>query len=255
MPAAPIKRQLSLCEALATASATTNPRMARKNSRLIGPIVIQTERAGVTGGATIYGANLNGRGNAARADLKGDGVATVYDTTLPYVAFSNYNWLVVLDKSTRTGTAAVTAGSTTVTGTGTAFATELAVGDEITINGERKIVKDIASTTSLTVTEAFAAAASGASVFLNDAVMVNTTDVAVSNNGGYARFTFAAAAKAPLGANIEVHFVTPTALDTFATATTHSRIKDAIGKDVMWYVSDATASPSATNCYIEPIGQ
>jgi hypothetical protein len=254
MPAV-INRQMTLVEALATVSTTTTPRMARKNSRLLGPCELEIERAGSTGGGTTWGANLLGRGNALRQDLLADGVATVYDTTLPFVAFLNYNWLIKVDKSNRTGTAAVTAGSATVTGTGTAFTTELAIGDEITINGERKIVKDIASATSLTTTEVFAATATGQTVVLNEAILPVTTDVTVSNNGGFARLTFGAAGKAPLGAKIEVHYVTPVALDTFATATTTFRRRDVNGKDAMWYASDATASPSATNLYVKPIGE
>ena len=254
MPASPITRQLVLVEALAAASTTTIPRMAQKNSRLLGPCDLEIERAGNVGGGTVWGANLNGRGNASRADLEGTGAATVYDTAVPFAAFSNYNWLLRIDNSTRTGTAAVTANSATVTGTGTAFTTELAIGDEITINGERKIVKDIASATSLTVTAPFSAAASGAAVFLNDAVLPVTTDYAISNNGGFARITFTAAAQAPLRSRIELHFVTPVALDTFVTATLIARRRDVLGKDVVWYVSDATGTPSATNVYLAPIG-
>lgn len=52
-----------------------------------------------------------------------------------------------------TGTAACTSGSPTVTGTGTKFLTELQVGDSITIGAQAgKIVKSIASDTSLTLT-------------------------------------------------------------------------------------------------------
>lgn len=254
MPAAPILRQISLCEAMATASFTTIPRIAAKNSRLLGPVEVQVERVGTVGGGTIWGANFLGRGNVNRSDLLGDGVAVNYDTTIPFTALANYNTLVKVDRSTRTGTATVTANSATVTGAGTAFTTELAVGDEITINGERKIVKAIASATSLTTTEVFQAAAAGASVFLNDAVLVATTDFSTSNVGGNIRVTITAAAKIPANAKVEVHFVTPTQLDTFADATVFSRNKPAQGKDVVWYVSDATVGPSSTNVYVAPIG-
>ncbi len=47
------------------------------------------------------------------------------------------------------------AASTTVTGSGTAFLTELAVGDRITVTGETRTVTAIASDTSLTVDTAF----------------------------------------------------------------------------------------------------
>jgi len=100
----------------------------------------------------------------------------------------------------------------------------------------------------------FTTAAAGASVFLNDAVLIHTTDFTVADNGGLLRVTLAAAAKAPSAANIEVHRVTPVALDTFATATVQSRRRTVQGKDVLWYVTDATASPSATSVYAVPVG-
>ena len=66
--------------------------------------------------------------------------------------------------STITGTVA-TNGTTTVTGTGTAFDTELKVGDYIVIAGETvRQVKAIASATSLTVSVACSTTASGKAV-------------------------------------------------------------------------------------------
>lgn len=63
-----------------------------------------------------------------------------------------------------TGTVAKTNGSATLTGTGTAFTTELSVGMVISVPGgatERAIVSAIASDTSLTVTANFANTSSG----------------------------------------------------------------------------------------------
>ena len=45
--------------------------------------------------------------------------------------------------------------STTVTGVGTAFLSEVSIGDEIVVTGETRTVSDIASDTSLTVSSAF----------------------------------------------------------------------------------------------------
>ena len=45
------------------------------------------------------------------------------------------------------GTVAVTADSTTVTGTGSLFDTQFIVGDKIVINGETKRVKTLTSNT------------------------------------------------------------------------------------------------------------
>jgi flagellar hook protein FlgE len=73
--------------------------------------------------------------------------------------------------------------STTVTGVGTLFTKELAVGDQITVSGETRTISAIASNTSLTVSAAFTDVAndttamtdSKAVVLLND-LSVNTTD-------------------------------------------------------------------------------
>jgi hypothetical protein len=64
-----------------------------------------------------------------------------------------------------TGTIAVTNGSTAITGTGTLFSTELAVGRTIYINGARYMVANITDNTHLTLTNSFAeATASGITV-------------------------------------------------------------------------------------------
>lgn len=57
-------------------------------------------------------------------------------------------------ESTLTGTVAITANSATVTGTGTAFTTELVVGDLLVANGLEIRVSAIANTTSLTLENA-----------------------------------------------------------------------------------------------------
>lgn len=62
------------------------------------------------------------------------------------------------------GTVSKTASSTTLTGSGTSFTTELSVGQMISVPGgttERRIITAIASDTSLTVNSAFASTASG----------------------------------------------------------------------------------------------
>jgi hypothetical protein len=62
-----------------------------------------------------------------------------------------------------TGTASI-AGTTTVTGTGTAFLTAFIVGDEIVINNEKRRVVAIASDTSITVDVAFNTTIAGATI-------------------------------------------------------------------------------------------
>lgn len=60
-----------------------------------------------------------------------------------------------------TGTCAVSVGSAVVTGTSTAFTSELSEGDLVGIGGITRKVLSIASATSLTVTEDYSAAQSG----------------------------------------------------------------------------------------------
>ena len=64
--------------------------------------------------------------------------------------------------NTLTGTYSVTAGSTTVTGTGTAANTQLQVGDFIVLSGRSTKVTAIANATSLTIESAHLTGASGA---------------------------------------------------------------------------------------------
>ncbi len=58
------------------------------------------------------------------------------------------------------GTVAITSGSVTVAGTGTAFDAEFSAGDYVTIAGETRLVATVESATSLTVTANFTTTAS-----------------------------------------------------------------------------------------------
>jgi hypothetical protein len=248
---------LALVEGAVAASTLypVSPFPVFKQSRLMGPIELEIERAGTTGGGTLWSATLNGMANSNRQDFRTDGSSTVYDTGIAHVALSNNNWLLRIDKSTRTGTAAVTANSATVTGTGTSFTTELKVGSEILINGERRTVQTIASTTSLTVDAPYVNTASGAAITMLDDFLVPTTDFSVSSNGGLCRVTLAAAAKGPANATLQVHFVVPKSLFTYATATVQFLIRELPQSgDALWYAQDATGTPSNTNIYIRAIG-
>lgn len=95
-----------------------------------------------------------------------------------------------------TGTVAKAAASTTLTGTGTAFTSELRVGQVISVPGtaaEKRVVVSIASATSLTVNSAFANSASGQTV-----ARVNSAIVALT--AGFYRATAYAATTASPGA-------------------------------------------------------
>ena len=78
-----------------------------------------------------------------------------------YYSVDGSTWTQV-NKNTyiaKTGTVAVSSGSATITGTSTSFSTEFAVGDDIRVNNEEYNVTAIASNTSMTVDENFAATA------------------------------------------------------------------------------------------------
>lgn len=251
----PLVSLVALVEALATLSATTPPRnVGGKNARFLGPVELQIERAGTTGGGTVYGQSLLGPNNSNRNDFVGDASAVTFQTIIPYVALSNYNWVVKADKYPKAGTASTTAGSATLTGSSTDFDGELYVGDEIEVNGERRLVIAIASDTSLTVDEAFVNSATGKTVSVCDAILIATEDFSLSNVGGNCLVTLVNTLAT--GAKLEVHYLgTPTTKFTFATATLQFKKIQIPGADVMWYVSGATTAPSSTNVYVKAIGE
>lgn len=72
-----------------------------------------------------------------------------------------------VDPINLTGTVSTTSGSGTVTGVATLFTTELRVGDTITVNAVNKVVVDIHSATSLTISGTFAANNSGVTYSVN----------------------------------------------------------------------------------------
>jgi hypothetical protein len=102
-------------------------------------------------------------------DISGDGLGIAAGSTIRFnnhaqvypVLTSGNNGIVLGQLVTRAGTVAVAIGSSTITGTASLFSTQLAVGDFIWVNNERKQILSIASDTSLTVTTSFAAAATG----------------------------------------------------------------------------------------------
>ena len=85
------------------------------------------------------------------------GTSLIYDD----IKFSTDNsefslYIKLTDGATFTLTGSIDpTASTTVTGVGTAFLSEVSIGDEIVVTGETRTVSDIASDTSLTVSSAF----------------------------------------------------------------------------------------------------
>ena len=72
------------------------------------------------------------------------------------------------------------AASTTVTGVGTLFTSELAVGDQITVSGETRTISAIASNTSLTVSAAFSNNANDTSVMTDSMAVADLNDLSVN---------------------------------------------------------------------------
>ena len=84
---------------------------------------------------------------------------------------------------TKTGTVAVTSGSATITGSGTAFTTEFAIGDDILINGEQFLVLSIATDTSMTADGNFASSASSQTIKKNGATISQLNSASAVSRG------------------------------------------------------------------------
>jgi hypothetical protein len=121
--------------------------------------------AAIEGTIKLWGAALGMLLAGAAERHVADGTQTGFQTDITYAAFSNYNWLVRKRSDSRgaiTGTVSVTAGSKTVTGSGTAFDTECHVGEKIIVGTQIREIASIASATSLAVSLAFDSTAAGA---------------------------------------------------------------------------------------------
>lgn len=187
----------ALAEAFATASGIGGsgaPLDTRANRQYSGLVEISVERAGSTGGGTVYGVNLphkqNGAASAIQIFLGSDGTTgrTVFTTStdMPYAAFSNYNYIVLLN------------GVVLVQGAG--------AGKYQISDGTNKTV-----------------------ITLGTAAAVN--DV------------------------LEVYFVTPVAMYTFASAAITFKKTQVQGKELIWYAADSTTAPSSTNVYVRPVAR
>ena len=83
----------------------------------------------------------------------------------------------------KTGTVSVTSGSATITGSGTAFTTEFAIGDDILINGEQFLVLSIATDTSMTADGNFASSASSQAIKKNGATISQLNSASAVSRG------------------------------------------------------------------------
>lgn len=113
----------------------------------------------VSAGGTAYGTGTRLRIASNQAVSNGANFLPAWDTEDSDADNQHYTSAAAL-----TGTVSKTNGSATLTGSSTAFTTELSVGQVISVPGtatEQRVVIAIASATSLTVNTAFTATASG----------------------------------------------------------------------------------------------
>ena len=83
----------------------------------------------------------------------------------------------------KTGTVAVTSGSATITGSGTSFTTEFAVGDDILINGEQFLVLSIANDTSMAADGNFQSSASSQTIKKNGSTISQLNSASAVSRG------------------------------------------------------------------------
>jgi hypothetical protein len=85
-----------------------------------------------------------------------------------------------INSLTLTGTHTITNGSTSVTGVGSAYNTQLLVGSPIVISGQTRFVATIVSATSITVTQAFTVSATSVAGTYNTTVTQSFTDASLA---------------------------------------------------------------------------
>ena len=112
------------------------------------------------------------------------GVVACASSNIFYSADGN-SWTQVNKDTyqTKTGTVAVTSGAATITGSGTAFTSEFAVGDDILINGEQFLVLSIATDTSMTADGNFASSASSQAIKKNGATITQLNSASAVSRG------------------------------------------------------------------------
>ena len=91
----------------------------------------------------------------------------------------------------KTGTVSVSSGGATITGSGTSFSAEFAVGDDILINNEQFLVLSIASDTSMTADGNFASSASSQVIKKNGATASQLSSGSAVSRGSQSLCEFA----------------------------------------------------------------
>ncbi len=151
-------------------------------TRVLTGSIDPTASTSVTGVGTLFttelavGDRINVNGEIRKVTAIATNTALTVDA-----AFTD----TAADAALTAGTGVLTgsidpAASTTVTGVGTAFTTELAVGDQITVSGETRTISAIASDTSLTVSAAFTDNANDTSVMTDSMAVADMNDLSVN---------------------------------------------------------------------------
>lgn len=164
-------------------------------------------------------------------------IYTVGNTQTFTVVATDYGWTRVLGL---TGTANST--GVNVTGTGTKFTTELAVGRKIVVGAQIRTVATIADDTHLTTTTAFNPVLSGATILRLEEVLVGLSELLAkkADAAGVPTFTLAVPANATYGTGQVLTFtVTPSEA---VEVTNTPRIQLTIGAATKYALYDAAAS-------------
>ncbi|MFZ5390909.1 MAG: hypothetical protein ACOZAJ_01385, partial [Patescibacteria group bacterium] len=176
-------------------STSYGPQISTSNDKLVLPNTLylgdSTVKIFKSSGLTLHGDNGVSLNYYSGADLTGlrltnTGLVGI-GTTSPTALLNTKGNL----SSALTGTVSVTINTATVTGVGTAFTTELAVGDSIKIGSEIFTVSAIGSATSLTLDSNHLAGASGVTAYRDPTLLavdngdaVNKLTVTRSGNVG-----------------------------------------------------------------------
>mgnify|MGYP005636130647 CR=1 FL=1 len=163
-------------------SASAYAAVGTGTSRVLTGSIDPTASTSVTGVGTAFstelavGDKINVNGEIRKVTAIASNTALTVDA-----AFTD----TAADAALTAGTGVLTgsidpAASTTVTGVGTLFTSELAVGDQITVSGETRTISAIASNTSLTVSAAFSNNANDTSVMTDSMAVADLNDLSVN---------------------------------------------------------------------------
>ncbi len=238
--------------------------------------------AGPLGTIAVYGSDLpagfgvqsgNPIGNAfatpsapAMQNFTGDGTTTRFQTIIPYVAFSNYNWIVETLSRKLVGTFTVTDG--VIAGSSTTLNTagvNVLPGDALIIGGQLVTVVSVTSDTVALVTPAVNVAATAIGYQISQRDRIKTynatealsTEYDVEDVGGFALIDFGVAPPAVTdvpgaqASNIAVYYKVPTEI---LASGTNANVRTGIrSRTVLWtlYDGDSGDDFNATKVALE----